>query len=52
VDFAASLLQVLQRNSASDIVEVITNFELLVEQRSVRTKEAAHQVALAQVEGL
>ena len=52
MDFAASLLQVLQRNSASHIVELITNFELLVEQRSVRTEEAAHQVVLAQVEGL
>jgi hypothetical protein len=52
VDFAEPLLQVLQRNSTSDIVELITNFELLVEQCSVWTQEAAHQVALAQVEGL
>lgn len=52
MEVAASSLQVLQKNSASDVVELITNFELLVEQRPVRTQEAVHQVALAQVEGL
>jgi hypothetical protein len=52
VTAAACLLQILQRNAASNVVELVTNFELLVEQRSIGTQETAHQMALTQMKRL
>jgi hypothetical protein len=52
VKFDKPSLKVFQRNAASDVVKLITHFELLVEQRRVRAQETSHQVALAQVESL
>jgi len=49
---SASFSKIFQRNTTSDVVELITDFELLVEQRSIWTQETAHQVALAEVECL
>jgi hypothetical protein len=52
VKSSAHLLQIFQRNAASNVVELVTNFKLLVEQSSIRTQETAHQVALAQMKRL
>jgi hypothetical protein len=52
VKFDVFLLKIFQRNAAADVVKLVTNFELLVEQRSIWTQETAHQVTLAQMKGL
>jgi hypothetical protein len=51
VKFDKPSLKIFQSNAASDVVKLITHFELLVERR-VRAQETSHQVALAQVESL
>lgn len=45
-------LEVFERHPTADIVELVANFEVLMEESSIRADMTAHEIILAQMEHL